>query len=595
MFGLMCFLQGNPKLATMAPMRQDSATFNMTCLLREWDRAPRERRRQLLQNFIDQHWNRSGPELELELAQMASLFLARICVWVKLTYMSGTCLTEQLQVLYIFLSAASSHNFLAEFLQNGGILCLQELCVLPGAKEVDKYWALRVLSCVANGGTRYKETICECYGIRAVAECMAKSRSERTQEAARDVLEQLAEGNPRFRDQVYKGLIAVLPCDSAKAQQLALQSIRILQIGNPVANRALIDRVNCIMESLHFSVQAAALELVRTLMECDIADDILKALVRLLHPQREIELGKLFNEATKSISDSSDEDDNDFSETVNENADDPKKPAGNDGVEEDEVGTMDDGRLIVARPIKTMRRRVGGRASRRVSSYTTSSRSSSQHRRSRHPRRGKDGSASSKASIDQTFGKTKDLDDDQAVLLPTPAFVQQASAAKCIGVLIEDSVDLTKRLLSLGALSGLLYAMGNLEYPDSQRHASLAVKMLCERYLPIREIVSQVMGQALYEEFFKNTDEFYLRMTPLQADLLVSSKAKFAGIDEISLEKEAAEIRTYIKAATHRAAFAFPHPHQKQRLHHESHSKHLWMYLTKIAQIKSLIKIFSYY
>ncbi len=59
---------------------------------------------------------------------------------------------------------------------------------------------------------------------------MAKSRSEKTQEAARDVLELLAEGNPRFRDQVYKGLIAVLPCDSAKAQQLALQSIRILQV-----------------------------------------------------------------------------------------------------------------------------------------------------------------------------------------------------------------------------------------------------------------------------------------------------------------------------------------------------------------------------
>lgn len=57
-------------------------------------------------------------------------------------------------------------------------------------------------------------------------------------------------------------------------------------------------------------------------MECDIADDILKALVCLLHPQREIELGKLFNEATKSISDSSDENDNDFSETVNGNADD---------------------------------------------------------------------------------------------------------------------------------------------------------------------------------------------------------------------------------------------------------------------------------
>lgn len=41
-------------------------------------------------------------------------------------------------------------------------------------------------------------------------------------------------------------------------------------------------------------------------MQCDIANDILKALVSLLHPQREIELGKLFNESTKSISDSSD-------------------------------------------------------------------------------------------------------------------------------------------------------------------------------------------------------------------------------------------------------------------------------------------------
>ncbi len=46
-------------------------------------------------------------------------------------------------------------------------------------------------------------------------------------------------------------------------------------------------------------------------MECDIAVDILRALVSLLHPQREIELGKLFNETTNDISESSDSDDND--------------------------------------------------------------------------------------------------------------------------------------------------------------------------------------------------------------------------------------------------------------------------------------------
>lgn len=69
----------------MAPVRRDTAIHNMTCLLREWDRATKEKRRKLLQDFIDRHWNCTGPELELDLAQMSSLFLARICVWLKLT------------------------------------------------------------------------------------------------------------------------------------------------------------------------------------------------------------------------------------------------------------------------------------------------------------------------------------------------------------------------------------------------------------------------------------------------------------------------------------------------------------------------------
>uniref|UniRef100_A0A5K3F0T1 TIR domain-containing protein n=1 Tax=Mesocestoides corti TaxID=53468 RepID=A0A5K3F0T1_MESCO len=467
----------------MASVRQDTATHNMICLLREWDRSPKEKRRRLLQDFIDQHWNRSGPELELELAQMASLFLARICVWVKLTYMNGVCLTEQLQVLYIFLSAAGSHNFLTEFLENGGVLCLQELCILPNAKEIDKYWALRVLSCVANGGTRYKETICECYGIRAVAECMAKSNSEQTQEAARSVLELLAEGNPRFRDQVYKGFIAVLPCDSAKAQQLALQSIRILQAGNPVANRALIDRINCIMESLHLSVQAAAVELVRSLMQCDIADDILQALVGLLHPQREIELGKLFNESTRALSDSSsDESDVEAKEsTVGEKKIKMKmKQEAGAGAEEevDEVDTMGYG-VMVAKPSKSAHRREGRpKRSVRYSSGSRGSRSSSPTKtRSQHKVPG-EGAATKAAPKDlDKQDKRRKAAEEQAVQLPTPVFVQQASAARCIRILIEDSADLAKKLLKFGALSGLLYAMGNLEYPDSQRQASLALKV----------------------------------------------------------------------------------------------------------------------
>ncbi|CAI2738598.1 unnamed protein product, partial [Dicrocoelium dendriticum] len=93
--------------------------------------------------------------------------------------------------------------------------------------------------------------------IRAVAECMAKSTSEKTQEEARNLLEILAEGNPRFTDQVYKGLIGVLPCQSPKAQQLALQTIRALQATRETANRALIDRIIYLLESMHLEVRSA--------------------------------------------------------------------------------------------------------------------------------------------------------------------------------------------------------------------------------------------------------------------------------------------------------------------------------------------------
>lgn len=67
-------------------------------------------------------------------------------------------------------------------------------------------------------------------GIRAVAECLAKAKSEETQDACRNLLLMLAQGNFKFEVQVYKGLIALLPCTSPKAQQMAAQSLRVVQV-----------------------------------------------------------------------------------------------------------------------------------------------------------------------------------------------------------------------------------------------------------------------------------------------------------------------------------------------------------------------------
>ena len=119
---------------------------------------------------------------------------------------------------------------MAEFLEVGCLYTLLEIINLKQSSEENRMLSLMILQSIANVGRTYKEIVCECYGIRSVAECMAKSRSEKTQLEAKYLLESLAKGNPKYQTQVYKGLIAVLPCSSPKAQELAAQTLRIVQV-----------------------------------------------------------------------------------------------------------------------------------------------------------------------------------------------------------------------------------------------------------------------------------------------------------------------------------------------------------------------------
>jgi hypothetical protein len=116
------------------------------------------------------------------------------------------------------------------FIKVGGLYTLLEIINLKQAHENNKRLSLIILQSIANFGRNYKEVICECYGVRCIAECLAVSKSEHTQVEAKYLLENLAKGNPKFQNQVYKGLIAVLPCSSPKAQELAAQTLRIVQV-----------------------------------------------------------------------------------------------------------------------------------------------------------------------------------------------------------------------------------------------------------------------------------------------------------------------------------------------------------------------------
>ncbi|KAK7100658.1 armadillo-like helical domain containing protein 1 isoform X2 [Littorina saxatilis] len=268
----------------MGSAKQQTSISRVMNILQEWDKGSKPVRKQILDDFIVQNQNKTGPELEQEFAQAGSLFLARLTAWLRLTYMNGTCLTEQLKTISIFLSASSGHKFMAEFLEVGGVLTLLEILGVKQGKEVDKTAALVCLHHIANAGRKYKELICESYGIRAVAECLAKVKTDEAQDSCRNLLLMLAQGNPRFQMQVYKGLIALLPCNSPKAQQMAAHALRVVQPIVEQANPNIVEPLLNLLRTLHLEVQFEAIELIKELMDYEVADHLLSGLVGLLRP-----------------------------------------------------------------------------------------------------------------------------------------------------------------------------------------------------------------------------------------------------------------------------------------------------------------------
>ncbi|XP_062854791.1 uncharacterized protein LOC134317972 [Trichomycterus rosablanca] len=271
----------------MSSSKCQAAAGRLLDFLREWDRGNKVVRRRMLQTFLLQNTGKTSPELELEFSQAASLFLARICAWMRLTYMFGTCLDLQLKALKVFLSATSNHRYLLEFLEVGGMMTLLEVLKQDRTKEGEKAEALQLLSIIANTGYKYKEVVCESYGVKVVAECLVKSRSEETQRSAINLLESLAHGNLRYQKQVYKGLIALLACRNPTAQQLVLHTLRKVQTFVKSAHPAIVEPLLDLLRSFHLEVQCGAIELIIELQQTEVRDVLLSALLALLKPTRD--------------------------------------------------------------------------------------------------------------------------------------------------------------------------------------------------------------------------------------------------------------------------------------------------------------------
>ncbi|XP_028666416.2 armadillo-like helical domain containing protein 1 [Erpetoichthys calabaricus] len=405
----------------MSFSQDQAAITKLMAFLQEWDQSGKSVRSRILNDFIKYNMGKTSPELELEFAQGGSLFLTRLTAWMRLTYMIGTCLGLQLQAIGVFLSAASNHRYLIEFLEVGGVLTLLEILGQAQSKEEDKTEAIKLLQSIASAGRKYKEIICESYGVRAVAECLAKSKSEHTQEQACALLESLAHGNPKYQIQVYKGLIALLPCNSPKAQQLSLQTIRVLQAIVKTAHSSIVEPLLNVLRSFHLEVQYEAIEMIQELMNYEVRPALLKGLVPLLKPSKEgLQRSKILN-----------------------------------------------------------------------------------------------------------------VPDMQKMSLSLPVFVQQAAAAKTIGILAKQSPELSKELLHLRVVHHLVYAMGNQENSESQRQASLTLEHFV-RMFPVVEVhVQKAMGDNLFHLFLENSELLYMKMDSVQAAILSANNINIPGVPEI--------------------------------------------------------------
>lgn len=382
--------------------------------LENWDQASKVKRLKILSNFLNDHDGKTAAELELVLSNCASLFFTRLTAWLRLSYLNAASIQIQLKSLLLFLNASNGQNFLAEFIEVGGILTLLEVLGLPNLNEDDKAFALKLIFIIASKGRKHKELICESFGIRAVAECLSQSKDMDCRDECKIVLKELSTGNPKYQQQVYKAMIALLKSASAYAQQIAAQLLQYVLPMMDGPNIAIIQPCLLLLRSLHIEVQYEGCQLIKLLINYNnIQKDVLSALVQLLQPTKL----EMQNQPEIVL--------------------DPNGPE---------------------------------------------------------------------------------------IQAPYPVYIQQAVAAKLIGMLSREFTTIEDSFIRLGCIRYLLLAMGNDKHPDSQKQAGLTLQYFIHSYPEVEMRVRDALGQPFFFAYMNEPESFYLKMTPIQVDILTANQ-----------------------------------------------------------------------
>ncbi|RKO98514.1 hypothetical protein CXG81DRAFT_28665 [Caulochytrium protostelioides] len=447
--------------------------------------------------------------LNAYMAHGASLFLTRMTAWLRLSYLFKAQLAVILQAIIVFMRqpapwtdtsgrprarrgdgvmssspstpcSTRDHGwapgaptptpgtippFQQEFLEVGGILSLIDLMSLPAVAEVDKIYVLhimRILTAPGASGRRFREVICENAGVRPIAEELAKTAHEGLALACRHVLIALGQDNPRYTMQVVRSLLALLtsPVIPIASQLHVAQALRALLPETHDLTPAYGDAVANLLKHHHLGIQYEAyLLLDAMLQQCE---DLQKPLLSLLLGLLPLDLALAEQQQAQA-----------------------HEHAGNMVAAARAAGSSinyDAGQILRPHQAMAASQRGGG------------------------------GPSDGRNGVGVGVGGTRST--------TAPVCYSQAWACRLLGRTVALQPHLTDWLLAQNVVGGLLEALTNTLYSESQRYAADALVFLNRASARVRAGLVRDLGPRFVELLQERPGTFYAELTQNQIRVL---------------------------------------------------------------------------
>ena len=202
-----------------------------------------------------------------------------------------------LKATSIFLSSASGHRFVLEFIEAGGVHTVLDVLETDTSSDGDKLAAVNVLLLLVRLGRKYKELICDNggtfsrsqlgsdrrAGIDPIARCLG-SEDDNLRDNAQRLLEALATANPSHSNTVQHTALTYLHHSAAATQRTAAMLLRTLELEmQPCAEYVPLGKQ--LLRSTDVQVQYEGKEFLKMTVRYDhLRDTVIRALVDALVP-----------------------------------------------------------------------------------------------------------------------------------------------------------------------------------------------------------------------------------------------------------------------------------------------------------------------